>query len=1413
MATFGGYETVHEIYRHGLGSVSRAKVANPTEGSNGEPNYVVKAFQPPYRIAGQDAIKPAVRSFLDRARTQQDVVTAGAKHWAPIYEAGAARDGAYYVTAYYSRTALKLISGRVKLNSQSLYVIIKSVLTGLAELKQHSGQPHGNLKPTNVLVAGEGEIDEGKIFLTDPASREQLPAADGEGADLASVGELLYQLVLHRPFRGSQSYPIMDSPEWGRLGKKADAWRQFCNQLLNPSGPSLRIESALKQLENFREKKRVVSGKVVRAVAMVAGLAIAIFAGWKYVQFRSEWKQLCLKYDDWYYRLDNQLRADPARLARLKSDPYLESALADLQAGGVELDPKKIAGNELLVMSSLADRPPLSISAVGQTHAALGRLNRFEIRINQWPVLGELSEREKVYEQRKWTAAANYLKQIIDAINPESHGDLANQLDRLATNETKLRRDLAYVEDRWQVITATQKTIQAKAPNDRVLAAFDPFVEHYVQSALSGPAPAELDEVRVAVVPVADLAGKLNEVLQSEWTDKIDRDRFAKEGEIYQKPLESLGAPDFTAWLGEVQDFYQYKLDAGSEPISQLAKMVDQTKADLEGLKAAVPNEPAETLNQYAQKIAAASTSIGQLEARQWVQKDRRTDVISRAANDVQVTLKNLRNDISLEQSKHTIDQTKWWENYSKGIADSSAVNSAWADWRTRLGVDPAKLPLSPSDFLDVRTRVEQWTNALRNVEKEFPPTPSQMGPFDALVKSKREEKLSSAIAAAAPAGAQPNLDVLKHEASKAGAQYAAWCADLSGVLSEAGATQKLLDNGYTPADPQWADVAKFKDKWSSKGIWRDVSTQPPVSTVSARIDGLSQIPQLSRTVLATRAAGPETLSLDYLRAAWQTLGKATSPSWPATPNELSLELAIRHNLGAGIESLPDAFRKQTLREELVRQGPVRLVSYLNTAATTPTTSAQFDASIRAAEAAMEPLGITGASGFDRYRRLASLEGVAPLARANVLLCGLRVASASNSLNQDQLTAINDAFKQDSSRLPAETRSRVSGIIDGFAKLSGPDTAAGPPAPKWQMRKLDDLGRRIQFATPGGTEPLEFVLIEVPGKLPTYLCTTELSLGTFLAAVPNTDWAQSGAGLLVEFSPGRDPRPGPRVWEWNDQGLGPIRLSEYWLRPRTDIVWDYFGERDPNYKFNHSKLPGRLGVDPMNHPKLPMQYLPAHTAMYIASLLGCRLPTSEEWAAAWKVNGDAATGKRNLRGQTWQQQQNYVLANRGLPEWPDAGAFTPRGFTGKTGASATSYRDLKNDLLWFREVDSEDGQLFHNLIGNVWEYLWEDPAGVDSMSDKSLRAWKTLLDSHPSQLFVIGGSAISAPEIRANVPQPVDLTHSNASPVDGLIGFADVGMRLAFNARPKTPSERLKWVLASQSYIGATDAPATRPAK
>jgi hypothetical protein len=304
---------------------------------------------------------------------------------------------------------------------------------------------------------------------------------------------------------------------------------------------------------------------------------------------------------------------------------------------------------------------------------------------------------------------------------------------------------------------------------------------------------------------------------------------------------------------------------------------------------------------------------------------------------------------------------------------------------------------------------------------------------------------------------------------------------------------------------------------------------------------------------------------------------------------------------------------------------------------------------------------------------------------------------------------------------------------------------------------------------------------------------------------------------LAEFAPGHDPRPGPRVWDWNEQGGGPVRPSEYWLRPRSDALFDYY-LIDPDYRFNHTKLAAEAGGDPLNRPKLPMQYLPAHTALYVASRLGCRLPTSQEWNEAYKINATGGPGgTRNLRDKTWQKQQAYVATKPpNTLEFPDAGAFWPKGYTGprKSGAAAQAFSD-DDHVLWFREVDADDKQLFHNLIGNVWEYLWEDPASAESTADKSLRGWKALLDSRPNQLFVVGGSALSAPEITAQTPTPlpVELNHTATGAVDGLVGFADVGMRLAFTGRPKLPAERLKWLVTSQGYVGATDAPATRPSR
>jgi hypothetical protein len=174
----------------------------------------------------------------------------------------------------------------------------------------------------------------------------------------------------------------------------------------------------------------------------------------------------------------------------------------------------------------------------------------------------------------------------------------------------------------------------------------------------------------------------------------------------------------------------------------------------------------------------------------------------------------------------------------------------------------------------------------------------------------------------------------------------------------------------------------------------------------------------------------------------------------------------------------------------------------------------------------------------------------------------------------------------------------------------------------------------------------------------------------------------------------------------------------------------------------------------------------------------------------------------------------YVTKNGGLPEWPDAGAFVPKAAptSPKTGAAAQTAIKTSDHVLWFRDVDKDDGQVFHNLIGNVWEYVWEDSAAAERVSDKSLQGWRSLIESPGAKLSVIGGSGISAPDLSPTQPQAVDLSHGAApGSVDARMGFADVGARLAFTARPNSPAQRLAWLLTTQSYIGATDAPATRP--
>ena len=130
---------------------------------------------------------------------QKLLAARGAKYWAPVHELRTTDEGAYYVSDYYPLTARKLVETNTELSAKPLHAVVGSVVKGLLELRMRHRRSHGNLKPENVLVAGSADdLLNAQVVLCDPAAESEGPA--GRAADLFALGDLIHQLVLHRPY-------------------------------------------------------------------------------------------------------------------------------------------------------------------------------------------------------------------------------------------------------------------------------------------------------------------------------------------------------------------------------------------------------------------------------------------------------------------------------------------------------------------------------------------------------------------------------------------------------------------------------------------------------------------------------------------------------------------------------------------------------------------------------------------------------------------------------------------------------------------------------------------------------------------------------------------------------------------------------------------------------------------------------------------------------------------------------------------------------------------------------------------------------------------------------------------------------------------------------------------------------------
>jgi hypothetical protein len=323
-----------------------------------------------------------------------------------------------------------------------------------------------------------------------------------------------------------------------------------------------------------------------------------------------------------------------------------------------------------------------------------------------------------------------------------------------------------------------------------------------------------------------------------------------------------------------------------------------------------------------------------------------------------------------------------------------------------------------------------------------------------------------------------------------------------------------------------------------------------------------------------------------------------------------------------------------------------------------------------------------------------------------------------------------------------------------------------------------------------------------------------VSLGLFAHAVEaancfaDLDNTGKAAGKDHWFKPGGDPWDGPRVWKIQNGKFIP----------------------NPDWQFLPPTMAGKnpyAGAGPAKPAVTdPMQQLTPWSAIYVSRLVGCRLPTSEEWNAAYaKFEGAGAAVKDawNLRGAGWEQQQAYAgkMAADGLA-YPDAGIFLEADqlFAGITAEAARPWQsaDLAKlnpnrvnanagvyptSQIWFRGVGMEPGVkppgagsgIPHDLVGNVAEYIFDGPSANAVIKDTraSVADVDAAVALSGNKLYVVGGSSLSPPQTPFNKMQLVDPTFPQTT-----TGFSDVGFRLAYTA----PIDSITDVLAQIFPVG-----------
>ncbi len=1466
MANFGDYETTGEIARVGLGVVYGARKS----GGKGGAKFTVKVCHSESLALDSETMSSNVRAFMDRVDVQQRVAAAGSKYWAPVLDASCTNDNGYYVTEFFENSISKMVRGKVRLDAAALYHVVYSIVQGLVDLKETAGRAHGNLKDLgNILLGGTGSVHRRKVVMSDPAPTADLDE-DSEAVDLRTLGGLIYQLVLHQSISSTGQAQMGEA--WDRLGKFGEGWVLLTNELLQAGrGGSGRLSldelpGRLKDLKSVQRSKGPWVGAAGLLIA--AGVtAFFLFGGPPPPPppppppkispdvAKKSWDQLVKAIygdDAWFGALEAQLFGKEvddvvkeARARVMRNAHFRDNIIGPLEAlrkQNLRVDPREIIGKPAANFRALI-RHELEEDHFEKVVQAWEIVKGIRDQLKgEWDVVGDLENASKVFVmQRGWDNLGHMLGQLVGRIkNFESEGQAVNLMQNLAAG-IRIHTQVNDVMNNVDFLDNRQK---------RFLETKDPvFVQFgmFRQSSLLDPAMEGEREFDIAtaqrVLRVIDdeqkkfrtLTEEWAKFLKEKWGNVVSSEMAAPANKFVNPPsgmVADVKADDFTSRVAEAAQCV--KVDSASVNLNR--KNVEGRHKQAVDLMVKLREEKLE-----AAKLAAFEAKLKVFKGQMDVMGKR--PVIERSHEMVGADYETLYREFSAFTAQLQEEQakpTEWVADVRKEqtvVGGTVAVNAAWV--RTRDGLLSQHTVQELEDakvekFIPLRRKVRALRKMLQGVDLAFGKGLTGTGPGGRAWTSKeqavataiREERIKTFLD-----GLSVETQLEKPESDWASLwkgtveQYEASRKELGQMLGDFSMVAGMLDGGYLLSESNAAaggrSVGGIAAQWTSSGLYGSSHVQGLIKPVVDRVgelrtvEGENDRAKLQQLVLAAGTDG-----VARRRSAYVRLGKLSS-LWPASVAELNADGRLRKRMETFVAALGDKkTRAKVLTDEMAAEAHRRwevcfagvkdkseLAKLLGDRKSYGVVDAKLSEKNRVNlgllalskdVAGVKPSDEGKVDEATLQRHVAKLKGLVEGLSDD----GVKTDAVIKGLLGQLETAAT--VNKDENQIDPNKSGPALGLINGIT---------------WRVKKSGPSGAYVDYETVlrGATYKLRFVRVKPSTGRPFYICSTEVGEAFFRDVVEVAKqwevyrgrkdvagrYRRRGANkevyaLMTSFDTrSADPRKGPRAWTWSSQRDG-MQKTPSWLRKHSN--------------FNN---PNDLVFDP-KHVKAgkatPINYISAEAAMYFSRQLGCRLPTGDEWKAAYAAMVKAGgLGTPNLRDPTFGKQLAHCKtknpANALNPvEYPDADIFLPQSlFATAQGAAAQVDGNVKDDgVLWFDGIangpaNSSGTQIYH-LVGNVSEYVYNNPKKFETEFKEGAKVTPTNMDAffrvpaNTRNLGVIGGSALSPPALKVDQVYP---TNSVLAP----LGNSDVGFRLAFTGGSLNMKDRIMVVLAEQNYL------------